>query len=1236
MSPVPDAVRTLPARLAASRALRRWGLGLAIFLVVVGVLGFLVAPPLIRSAAERQLSALLDRPVTIARIGLNPYTLAVEVDGLRIAEPEGAATFVTLGHFRVRPSWSSLVRLKPVVSEVLVDTLQVNVIRSDAQRFNFSDLIEKFSKPDPEPKTADSAPLLFAVSNIRIENSGLSFDDRVLKEQHRIEHLNLGLPFIANIPAKVDVAVQPHLDAVIDGSPLVLNAEARPFAASQQSSIALKLDGFDLPALLAYSPVPLPVKLAQAKLSFDLQLRFERRGDKPTVALSGSVDLAPLTLTDTAGEPLLDASRVHLAADVIEPLKPRAEIAELRIEHPVLNLARDAQGRLNLEKLAPPPAPAPASNAASTAAPAPAAPARPEAAASDALPDVVLKKLRIYDGSIRFADGAVKPAASFRVDALSVAVDQLATRAQAPATIAIKATIAPAATLALDAKLVVPARSVDAQLALRGFALPAIQPYLSPFLAANLASGALSIDAKAQVDARGTEPAVRIGATRIDVQNFKLLGAAKRGGSLAFGKLAVAIDAVDLAAQRAEVGSIELAGLNVSAARAVDGSIDLAQFARPAPASAATKPATRPAPSKGGNPESSWHYRVGQIAVSQSALNFVDRTNAEPVSLALAGLSLKAGAISDDPRQPIALDLSATFQRKGRFAAKGTVVRAPLKGRFALKGSELDVASFAPYFNTGINATLASALLKFSGDASFAQKGEAYGGSYVGDLALGNLRLLDRETSEPFAGFGELALSKLRANVDGATPDIDIARVALSDFFAQVLLDSKGRLNIGRLMQNPDAAPAAPEARVAPAAAPATIGTANAVTPAAPAPPPFKLHIGEVALARGNIDYTDNFIQPNFRTKLTAIGGSIGALGTDTTEAAPVDIKASLDDNGPVAINGLLNPLVSPPMLDLAASARDIELTRFAAYSAKYAGYPIVKGKLQVDLHYALKEGQLRANNHIFIDQFTFGDHVDSPTATSLPVRLAISLLKNARGEIDVDVPVSGSLDDPKFSVGGIIWRAFVNLIEKAVTSPFRLLAGALGGGDSGEDLGAIDFAAGSAVLSETQAAKLDKLARAMADRPALRLDLIGHADTALDTPALKLAAVDHQVRLQKLKDVSGKGESIDVESLVVEPAEYEKYLTRAYKAADIKKPRNAVGLAKTLPAEEMKQLLLDNVTVDGADISRLAEARASAVQRGLAGKLEPGRVFAVAPKIDAAASQEGSALRVEFQLRSD
>ncbi|HEY4296502.1 MAG TPA: DUF748 domain-containing protein, partial [Paraburkholderia sp.] len=594
---------------------------------------------------------------------------------------------------------------------------------------------------------------------------------------------------------------------------------------------------------------------------------------------------------------------------------------------------------------------------------------------------------------------------------------------------------------------------------------------------------------------------------------------------------------------------------------------------------------------------------------------------------------------------------------------KGDVTATPLKVAVKVNANRLDAAAFEPYFGSKLNAVVASALLNANGELALSQA-KSLKANYHGDVALVDVRMLDKATSDPFAGWGSLALSNLKADYDEHGTAVDAGRVTFTKFYGRVLLDPQGRLNLNDVVAHESgaapsltrsksgtdpvpltpsaastpalaaastpAAASAPSVASAPASASATPAT---VTAATPPQSPVKLHFGQLVLQQGRVTYTDNFIKPNYTANLVGIKGTVGAFGTQSTTPAPVDIAAKLAANGPLSIRGTVNPLIAKPSLDLTASAHDIELTNLTPYSAKYAGYPITKGKLNVDLHYKLENDQLNADNHLFIDQLTFGDHVDNDTATKLPVRLAISLLKNSRGEIDVNLPVSGSLSNPEFSVGGLIWHAVLNLLQKAVTAPFSLIANAFGG--SGEELGYVEFEPGSAKLSDADTKKLDTIVKALADKTSVRMDLIGRVDPAVDEPALRTQYVERLVKQQKIKDVVGNGESVDLSSVTIDPKDYDKYLTKAYKSADFKKPRNFVGLTKSMPDDDMKSALAAHAPIDDASLRELAQQRAQSVQRYLDGKIDSSRVFIVAPKLNAdGIKDKGATTRVDFGLK--
>ncbi|OXJ32485.1 AsmA family protein [Burkholderia sp. HI2714] len=1259
---VPSTLHALGG-VARSRRARRIGIGLLIFIVLFGLLGFFAAPPLIRHIAEQQLSKQLDRPATIQRIALNPYTLNLEADGIHLGDKGGQGDFIDIAKLVVRPSWSSLFRGAPIVNEVRLDSPRFHIVRYDAQRFNFTDLIEKFSTPSPKP---ESKPTQFSVSNIQVNNGRIDFDDRLLNEKHVVDNWTLGIPYIATLASKTDIFVEPKLRARFDGSPIAIDGKTKPFAQSRESEIALKFDGLDVPKLISYVPAKLPVAVTSGLLSSDLAVNFVMSGETPALRVSGTVDLKDAKVTDHASAPLFAARGVHVAAASLEPLRNAMHFDEIRIDQPVVDLSRDKQGVLNVEKLAAHPAAAskaaegkPAASgaaAASAASAATASGAKVEAATKEAPPlDLTIRHFAIDGGTVNVDDRVPATPTALSLTKLAATLDGFTMQGKTPAKYTLSTSLSRGGDMTAEGAFNLAEKRVESKLTVAALALPALQPYLGEATRARVLDGTLGATFNAKADWGKTPLAAQVADSTVSLKSLKIATPDAKAPAIVLPDASAKIAKVDVATRIAEIASVDVSGLALDVQRLKDGKIDLAALAEPAQASVPKRTVARKAEAAA----PSWHYRIDALNVKDSTANFTDLSTPRPVKLAIKPLDLSVQKISDDMTKPLPVQLKATLNRKGSLNVTGDVTAQPLKLGLKINGNRLDAAAFEPYFGSALNATIASALLNAQGNLTFAQVKDAPRATYRGDVALVDVRMLDKATSDPFAGWRSLALTNLKANYDEKGTDVDAARVTFSNFYGRVLLDAQGRLNLKDVvaketgpaqsltrdaskgepvplspgMTPPAAAQAASAAAAQQASVPAA-ASATVVVKAAPPPQnPVRMHFGELLLQNGRVTYTDNFIKPNYTANLVAIKGTVGAFGTDSTTSAPVDVAANLAGNGPISIKGSVNPLIEKPALDLTATAHDIELTNLTPYSAKYAGYPITKGKLNVDLHYELANDQLKANNHIFIDQLTFGDHVENDTATRLPVKLAISLLKNTRGQIDVNLPVSGSLSNPEFSVGGLIWRAVLNLIAKAVTSPFSLLAHAFGGG--GEDLGYVEFAPGSYQLDDAQQKKLDTVVKMLTEKPSIRLDLIGRVDPAKDTSGLGDAYVDRLVRQQKLKDVVGQGESIDPMSVKVEPAEYSKYLTRAYKAADFKKPRNVIGLQKTLPDADMKKALAEHAPADDNALRALAQQRAQAVRQYLDGKIDSSRVFVVAPKLDAKGIEDkGATTRVDFGLQ--
>jgi hypothetical protein len=334
-------------------------------------------------------------------------------------------------------------------------------------------------------------------------------------------------------------------------------------------------------------------------------------------------------------------------------------------------------------------------------------------------------------------------------------------------------------------------------------------------------------------------------------------------------------------------------------------------------------------------------------------------------------------------------------------------------------------------------------------------------------------------------------------------------------------------------------------------------------------------------------------------------------------------------------ITGKIHPFTSNLFVDLKASLRDFNLSPLTPYSGTYAGYKIEKGSLSFDLKYLIAGKKLDAENKVVIDQLTLGDRVESPKATKLPVGLAITLLRDSDGKINLDIPVTGRIDDPEFSVWRIVLQVIVNLLTKVATAPFALLGSLFGGG---EELSYIEFDYGSSDISEQSMKKIETLVKALKTKPALKLDIGGGVDMEQDREGLIREQFQRKLKAQKLNDLIRKGEKVEsVDEITIEPQAYDRYLKRAYSAEKFPKPRNIIGMEKGLPNEEMEKLMMTHIMIKEDDLRLLATKRAENVADALMeeGEFESGRVFVVEPKtLEPEAKKDVKKSRVDFKLQ--
>lgn len=722
-----------------------------------------------------------------------------------------------------------------------------------------------------------------------------------------------------------------------------------------------------------------------------------------------------------------------------------------------------------------------------------------------------------------------------------------------------------------------------------------------------------------EMDYSGAAPALLQPA--LDVSALRLQRTGEKEPFIDIAAFALKDIALDLNKRSVTVGELSSPGGKILLKRGKNGAMDVVETFATGPARAAAKevpPAQTP-----------FQFEVRKLSLAGYGVQFSDASRADSVDLDAENIRIDAENLSSQKDRQAKLTLALNLNKTGALSAAGELGINPLATRLALDLKGIKLKPFQPYFTDQLNIIITDGAASAKGELKVADEGkEAPRVSFAGDASLDRLATIDKLDEEDFLKWNRLNFR--RVSVATLPLRINIAEVALADFYSLLIIHPDGSLNLQQIVkeQNPQMAAKAPAER-APDTPP------KEAFAAADKP---RITISKLILKNGQVDFSDHFIQPNYSAHLTGLGGEVKGLSSDASSLAEVALKGRVDNQGRLDITGTINPLSGNLALDLLANLNDFELSSLTPYSSKYAGYGIQKGKLSFDVKYKIENRKLTAENHLFLNQLTFGDKVESPSATKLPVMLAVALLKDRNGNIDISLPISGSLDDPQFSVGGIIIKVIVNLIVKAVTAPFALIGSLFGGG---EELAYLEFDYGRAEIPASGESKLGNIAKALHDRPGLKLDIAGQVDPELDREGLKRAMLERKVKTQKFKELQDmRNDVAAIDQVKVDPAEYAKYLAKAYKQEKIpNKPRNMVGFAKDLPVAEMEKLMLAHFQVSEDDLRDLLNYRALEAKEYLIneGKVEPERIFIVTTQASKSGREKeagtGKLSRVNFSL---
>lgn len=636
-------------------------------------------------------------------------------------------------------------------------------------------------------------------------------------------------------------------------------------------------------------------------------------------------------------------------------------------------------------------------------------------------------------------------------------------------------------------------------------------PYYAEKLGVDLVDGKLTVRGRYEVNFGEKSRVMKLIEGSVALRNLKVVERAS-------GETLLELPAADLTGAAADgltfkssVKQVTLQGGRLKLRREADGTLNLAKLAAGATPAASSVSAPVAASAATAMP---LEFQAGELALRDWVVEVQDLVAPHPVQIGVNGLnaSLKNFTLAAGAQIPVELDLN--WQPQGKLHVAGQVALQPIQADLKIEAEGLGLLPLAPYLESHMEARLTDGAVSVNGQATLAlTEGQPPALTFAGNAWVEKIDLVTGSPGESFAGFSDLVLNGIKV---ATAPQlaISLTEVNLNSPYARVIREKDGTLNLVHALAPPGVQPA-------PSAPPAATLAPVALPGVATAPTGPTMEVGRVVINGGEFNFTDRSISPQVRMAINKFGGSLAAWSSTNPGRGDAELNATIDGVGPVAITGKFDPLGPELFVDMKLAVQRVDLLPISPYVGKFAGYELARGKLFVEVQAKIADRKIDSANIITLDQFTFGRPSNSPDATKLPVRLGVALLKDLDGKIVLDVPVQGSLDDPNFKIGKVVWGVIGNLLLKVATSPFALVGSMFGGG--GEELRYQEFAPGESAISPESLAKLGTLLKALQARPGLNLGIEGNFDEAADRYALRQAKFMANLRQAAWEDKQPK-----------------------------------------------------------------------------------------------------------------
>jgi hypothetical protein len=953
-----------------------------------------------------------------------------------------------------------------------------------------------------------------------------------------------------------------------------------------------------------------------------------------------ALDVTGVALPDADGATMVSFQRLHVKAQFASLWRLAPSFSEILLEHPYLRAVIRPDGALNLADLGkgfPPP-------------PKPQKPSPPM--------KLFIQRFAVISGSSTFEDRTHPTPFKAEFKPIAFELRDFSTTAGTANDYSLNAASPEGEKLIWSGNVHLAPVSSHGVFEVADLHARTLWNYVRESVPFEIDAGVMGIKGDYDLNAGAGPLSLEVNVHDTTVTNLGLRPKAAAANYIDLARLEVNETRLSFAKHTVNVAKVLLSGGDIKAWMSEAGRLNLLELAPSSPATAgaapaaaapaAAAPATKPAPASAGSGSSAWTVSAPDIQIQGFKVSAEDRGVKPAVVLLLNPLNIHVAGFNTSPDDTLDVTLDTGVNSTGKLTA-----RAKVTPRTTTLTAHVEAAGVAlPVLQPYIARYTSMTLLKGAVGAKLDIERQANGNlSVKGNTEVSDLHTVDNALKLNFVSWKELRVADIRYR--SSPQSLRISSVTAVEPYARMIIAPDRTTNISAVLKPPGArkdtppealttAPPKAVKGVTAAAAAASKSQTATLAPAAPVTP-FPMSIGTVTLVNGTANYADLWIKPSFAISILSLRGTVTGLSSDPKSRAKVKLDGKVDKYSPLQIEGEANLLSAALYTDMKMSFKDLDLTVVNPYSGHFAGYKIDKGKLSVEVSYKIDQRKLTAAQHVVIDQLELGDRVDSPDAVHLPFKIAVALLKDRNGVIDLDLPMTGSLDDPKFSIWPIVWKVLVNVIVKAATAPFALLGHLFGGG---EHMNIVAFAPASAELDQPAKDQLASLVKAMKERPQLKLDVPIVYSTTIDRPKMAARLLNQELLTRVLNTRAGKKHPDTAgEVALADPQQHFKLLVEQYQADlgnDSPLPPSAVAVqqakrGQTPPYDpaisDLNAALIEHIQIPDTDLDALGKRRAQAIQGVLLadGGVDPGRVFIVSaqPK-----PESGDKVKVEMAVK--